>query len=195
MAKKTASTAKASTTKKRTSNASSKSKQQLRPMLYRDRISFAKIPDVMDIPNLIGIQTESFEWFKTDGLANAFHDMPPVENNAKDMLLEFGDHYFEEPKLSVEECKEKDCSYQAALYVTVRLVNRVTGEVEESTVFMGDFPLMTPRGTFIINGTERVVVSQLVRSPGVYFSTERDKTSDKTLFNAKFIPTMHRDLE
>ena len=183
MAKKTAAKSKAS------------SAHTARPTLYRDRISFAKIPDVMDIPNLIGIQTESFKWFMTEGLANAFHDMSPVENNAKDMFLEFGEHKFEEPKFTVDECKKKDVSYQAALYVTVRLVNSVTGEVEESNVFMGDFPLMTPRGTFIINGTERVVVSQLVRSPGVYFSTERDKTSDKTLFNAKFIPSRGAWLE
>ena len=136
--------------------------------LYRNRRSFAKIPDVMDVPNLIAIQTESFEWFKEEGLAQAFADVCPIENNTKDMCVEFGRHEFGEPKYTVDECKEKDVSYQAPLFVEIRFINRETGEIKEQDVFMGDFPLMTPRGTFIINGTERVVVSQLVRSPGVY---------------------------
>ncbi|MBR3690974.1 MAG: DNA-directed RNA polymerase subunit beta, partial [Eggerthellaceae bacterium] len=135
--------------------------------LYRNRRSFAKIPDVMDVPNLIAIQTESFEWFKKEGLAQAFADVCPIENSTKDMCVEFGDHWFGEPKYTVDECKEKDVSYQAPLSVQIRFINRQTGELKEQDVFMGDFPLMTPRGTFIINGTERVVVSQLVRSPGV----------------------------
>ena len=134
--------------------------------LYRNRRSFAKIPDVMDVPNLIAIQTESFEWFKEEGLAQAFADVCPIENNTKDMCVEFGRHEFGEPKYTVDECKEKDVSYQAPLFVEIRFINRETGEIKEQDVFMGDFPLMTPRGTFIINGTERVVVSQLVRSPG-----------------------------
>ncbi len=163
--------------------------------LYRERRSFAKTPDVMDVPNLIAIQKDSFEWFMTEGLSQAFHDMSPIENSAKDMCVEFGDHEFGEPKYSVDECKEKDVSYQAPLFVDIRFINRETGEIKEQNVFMGDFPLMTPRGTFIINGTERVVVSQLVRSPGVYFATERDKTSDKTLYNAKVIPSRGAWLE
>ena len=162
---------------------------------YRDRRSFAKIPDVMDVPNLIAIQTESFHWFTTDGLSQAFADISPIENSTKDMYVEFGDHRFGEPKYSVEECKEKDVSYQAPLFVEIRFVNKATGEIKEQEVFVGDFPLMTPRGTFIINGTERVVVSQLVRSPGVYFSQERDKTSDRTIFNAKVIPSRGAWLE
>ena len=163
--------------------------------LYRNRRSFAKIPDVMDVPNLIAIQTESFEWFKEEGLAQAFADVCPIENNTKDMCVEFGRHEFGEPKYTVDECKEKDVSYQAPLFVEIRFINRETGEIKEQDVFMGDFPLMTPRGTFIINGTERVVVSQLVRSPGVYFAAERDKTSDKTIYNAKVIPSRGAWLE
>ncbi|MCI8366361.1 MAG: DNA-directed RNA polymerase subunit beta [Eggerthellaceae bacterium] len=163
--------------------------------LYRDRRSFAKIPDVMDVPNLIAIQTESFRWFKEEGLAQAFADMSPIENSTKDMAVEFGRHEFGEPKYTVDECKEKDVSYQAPLFVEIRFINRETGEIKEQDVFMGDFPLMTPRGTFIINGTERVVVSQLVRSPGVYFSAERDKTSDKTIYSSKVIPSRGAWLE
>ena len=148
-------------------------------VLYRNRRSFAKIPDVMDVPNLIAIQTDSFKWFMSEGLDQAFQDIAPIENNTKDMCVEFGDHRFGDPKYTVDECKEKDVSYQAPLYVEIRYINRETGEIKEQEVFMGDFPLMTNRGTFIINGTERVVVSQLVRSPGVYFGSERDKASDK----------------
>ena len=162
---------------------------------YRERLSFAKIPEVMDIPNLISIQTESFKKFMTEGLAETFKEMSPIENTTKTMMVEFGEHEFAEPKHSVEECKELDTSYQAPLFVDVRVIDQTTGEIQESNVFMGDFPLMTPRGTFIINGTERVVVSQLVRSPGVYFSTERDKTSDKLIYNAKVIPARGAWLE
>ena len=156
---------------------------------FRVRRSFAKIPDVMDVPNLIGVQTDSFEWFMKEGIAQAFADYSPIENNTKTLCLEFGDYSFGKPKYSVDECKEKDVSYQAPLNVDIRFINRETGEIKESkSVYMGEFPLMTNRGTFIINGTERVVVSQLVRSPGVYFSSEQDKTSDKTIYNAKVIP-------
>ena len=162
---------------------------------YRNRRSFAKIPDVMDVPNLIAIQTESFKQFMEEGLANAFSDISPIESNTKDMCVEFGKYEFGEPKYSVDECKERDVSYQAPLSAEIRFINRETGEIKEQEVFMGDFPLMTPRGTFIINGTERVVVSQLVRSPGVYFSSERDKTSDKTIYNAKVIPSRGAWLE
>ena len=172
-----------------------KDKKSAPTSLYRDRRSFAKIPDVMDVPNLIAIQTESFDWFKNEGLAQAFADVCPIENNTGDMCVEFGKHEFGEPKYTVDECKEKDVTYQAPLFVEIRFINRETGEIKEQEVFMGDFPLMTPRGTFIINGTERVVVSQLVRSPGVYFAAERDKTSDKTIYNAKVIPSRGAWLE
>ena len=163
--------------------------------LYRSRRSFAKISDVLDVPNLIAVQTESFKWFTEEGLDQAFNDICPIESNSKDMRVEIGGHYFGEPKYTVDECKLKDVSYQAPLTAQVRFTNLETGEIKEQDVFMGDFPLMTPRGTFIINGTERVVVSQLVRSPGVYFGSERDKTSDKTLYNAKVIPSRGAWLE
>mgnify|MGYP003069108068 CR=1 FL=1 len=163
--------------------------------LYRERRSFAKIPDVMDVPNLIAIQTESFKWFMEAGITEAFNDVCPIENATKDMCVELGAHKFGDPKYTVDECKEKDVSYQAPLFAQIRFINRETGEIKEQEVFMGDFPLMTPRGTFIINGTERVVVSQLVRSPGVYFSSERDKTSDKTIYGAKVIPSRGAWLE
>ena len=162
---------------------------------YRERRSFAKIPSVMDVPNLIAVQTENFDWFMNEGLDQAFASISPIENNTKDMVVEFGEHHFGEPPKTVDQCKEKDVSYQAPLYVQIRFINKETGEIKEQEVFMGDFPLMTPRGTFIINGTERVVVSQLVRSPGVYFSTEVDKTSPKTIYNAKIIPSRGAWLE
>ena len=172
-----------------------KSKTATPTSTYRDRRSFAKIPDVMDVPNLIGIQIDSFKWFVTEGLDQAFADISPIENSTKDMCVEFGKHEFGDPKYTVDECKEKDVSYQAPLFVEIRFINKETGEIKEQEVFVGDFPLMTPRGTFIINGTERVVVSQLVRSPGVYFAAEQDKTSDRTIYNAKVIPSRGAWLE
>ena len=172
-----------------------KSKTTTPTSTYRERRSFAKIPDVMDVPNLIGIQIDSFKWFITEGLDQAFADISPIENSTKDMCVEFGRHEFGDPKYTVDECKEKDVSYQAPLFVEIRFINKATGEIKEQEVFIGDFPLMTPRGTFIINGTERVVVSQLVRSPGVYFASEQDKTSDRTIYNAKVIPSRGAWLE
>ncbi|MBQ6453827.1 MAG: DNA-directed RNA polymerase subunit beta, partial [Coriobacteriales bacterium] len=163
--------------------------------LYRERRSFAKIPSVMDLPNLIAIQTESFEWFMNEGLAETFRDISPIENSSHTLQVTFGAHEFGDPKCSIEECKKKDLSYQAPLMVEVSFLNKDTGEFKEQLVFMGDFPLMTERGTFIINGTERVVVSQLVRSPGVYFSAERDKGSDALIYNAKVIPARGAWLE
>ncbi len=162
---------------------------------FRARKSFARIPEVMDVPNLIDIQVESFKTFLTEGLAQALAEFSPVENTAKTLSLEFGKHSFGDPKYGVDECKEKDVSYQAPLNVDVRLQDKNTGEIKDQNIFFGDFPLMTPRGTFIINGTERVVVSQLVRSPGVYFASEQDKTSDKTIYNAKIIPSRGAWLE
>ena len=164
--------------------------------VYRERHSFAKIPGIVDVPNLIAIQTDSFKWFMEEGITEAFNDVCPIENSTKDMCVELGEHHFGEPKYTVDECKEKDVSYQAPLYAKIRFINRETGEIkDQNDLFMGDFPLMTPRGTFIINGTERVVVSQLVRSPGIYFSAERDKTSDKTIYGAKVIPSRGAWLE
>ncbi len=174
-----------------------KAKTEKKPAsdLYRERRSFAKIPDVMDLPNLIGIQTENFEWFKTEGIAQAFRDIGPIESNTKDLVLEYVSHYFEDPLFTIDECKEKDVTYEAKLNVVFKFTNRNTGVQKETTVFLGDHPIMTPRGTFIINGTERVVVSQLVRSPGVYFGQDRDKTSDRIIYNAKVIPSRGAWLE
>ncbi len=172
-----------------------KAKKSKQANLYRERRSFAKIPDVMDLPNLIGVQVDNFKWFQTEGIAQAFKDIGPIESNAKDMSLSYVSHYFEDPVYTVDECKEKDVTYEAKLNVVFNFVNRNTGVQKETTVFLGDHPIMTPRGTFIINGTERVVVSQLVRSPGVYFSQERDKTSDKTIYGAKVIPSRGAWLE
>ncbi|MGV8082148.1 MAG: DNA-directed RNA polymerase subunit beta [Coriobacteriia bacterium] len=161
----------------------------------RERRSFAKIPEVLEVPNLIAIQRDSFEWFLEDGLRETFRDISPIEDFTGALAVTFGAHEFGDPKYSFEECKEKDMSYQAPLFVDVRFINKGTGEMKEQQVFMGDFPLMTDRGTFVINGTERVVVSQLVRSPGVYYSEEPDKTSDKIIFSAKVIPARGAWLE
>ena len=161
----------------------------------RERRSFAKIPEVLDVPNLIAIQRDSFKWFLDEGLRDTFHDISPIEDFTGTLAVEFGAHEFGDPKYSVEECKEKDMSYQAPLFVEVRFINKETGEIKEQQVFMGDFPLMTDRGTFVINGTERVVVSQLVRSPGVYYAEELDKTSDKIIYTAKVIPARGAWLE
>ena len=141
---------------------------------YRERINFGSIPEVMELPNLIAVQKESFNRFMTEGLAEAFREISPIENVSKTLEVTFGAHEFGDPKHTVEECKAKDINYQAPLLTEVRFVNKETGEMKEQVVFMGDFPLMTDRGTFIINGSERVVVSQLVRSPGVYYFREID---------------------
>ena len=160
---------------------------------YRERISFGRIPEVMELPNLIAVQKESFNRFMTEGLAEAFRDISPIENASKTLEVTFGAHEFGDPKHTVEECKAKDINYQAPLLTEVRFVNRETGEMKEQVVFMGDFPLMTDRGTFIINGTERVVVSQLVRSPGVYYFREID--ANKLVYRVQFIPTRGAWLE
>ena len=152
------------------------------------RRSFAKIPEILDVPDLIALQTESFRWFLDEGIRETFTDISPIEDFTGNLAVEFGPHEFLGPKYSPAECKERDMTFQASLFVEVSFLNRETGEVKEQQVFMGDFPFMTDRGTFIINGTERVVVSQLVRSPGVYYAEERDKTTDKVVYTAKVIP-------
>jgi DNA-directed RNA polymerase subunit beta len=149
----------------------------------------------LPVPDLIGIQKRSFEWFTGNGLAEIFRDISPIEDFTGTMAVEFGQHFFGDPKFDVDECKEKDMNYAAPLFVDVRLINKETGEIKEQSVFMGDFPLMTDKGTFIFNGTERVVVSQLVRSPGVYFDREIDKDTDKVLFSGKVIPSRGAWLE
>jgi DNA-directed RNA polymerase subunit beta len=154
----------------------------------RTRRSFAKIPEILDVPDLIALQTQSFDWFKDKGISETFKDISPIEDFTGNLAVEFGDHEFLGPKYSPAECKDRDMTFQASLFVNVSFINKETGEVKEQQVFMGDFPFMTDRGTFIINGTERVVVSQLVRSPGVYYAEERDKTTDKVIYTAKVIP-------
>ncbi len=161
----------------------------------RQRRTFAKIPEILEVPNLIAIQRDSFDWFLIEGLRETFSDISPIEDFTGNLAVEFGDHEFGDPKYSVEECKEKDMSFQAPLFVEVRFINKETGEIKEQQVFMGDFPLMTDRGTFVINGTERVVVSQLVRSPGVYYAKEFDKTTDKAIYTTKVIPARGAWLE
>ena len=161
----------------------------------RPRRTFAKIPEILEVPNLIDIQRESFNWFLDEGLNETFSDISPIQDFTGNLAVEFGGHEFGDPKYSVEECKDKDMSYQAPLFVEVRFINKETGEMKEQQVFMGDFPLMTDRGTFVINGTERVVVSQLVRSPGVYYAEEIDKTTDKAIYTTKVIPARGAWLE
>ena len=153
-----------------------------------ERMSFSKIKEVLEMPNLIEIQKKSYKWFLDEGLTDVFTDVSPVTDYTGNLVLEFVEHRIdEEPKYSVQECKERDTTYQAPLRVKVRLINTETGEIKEQEIFMGDFPLMTPTGTFIINGAERVIVSQLVRSPGVYYTAKTDKTG-KRLFANTVIP-------
>ena len=159
----------------------------------RKRVSFGKIPEAMELPNLISVQRESFERFKDEGLREAFKESSPIQSQNHVLEVTFGEHQFGDPAHTVEECREKDMTYQAPLLTDVRLTNKETGEIKEQLVFMGDFPMMTDQGTFIINGTERIVVSQLVRSPGVYFSSEMD--SGKQIYKAQIIPSRGAWLE
>ncbi|MFC7385078.1 DNA-directed RNA polymerase subunit beta, partial [Sphaerisporangium rhizosphaerae] len=181
------------------------------------RVSFSRIQEPLEVPDLLALQTESFDWLlgnerwkarveaalqagrknvpAQSGLEEIFHEISPIEDFAGTMSLSFRDHRFEPPKYSVDECKDKDMTFSAPMFVTAEFINNTTGEIKSQTVFMGDFPLMTPKGTFIVNGTERVVVSQLVRSPGVYFERNVDKTSDKDLYGCKVIPSRGSWLE
>lgn len=159
----------------------------------RSRVSFSKIPASMELPNLIAVQKESFERFMGDGIAESLFEFSPIENSAGTMEVTFGDHQFGDAPATIAECRAKDITYQAPLFVNVRFLNKESGEIKEQLVFMGDFPLMTERGTFVINGTERVVVSQLVRSPGVYFSHEVDNGVD--VHHVQFIPARGAWLE
>ena len=167
------------------------------PVQYgrRERMSYSRIDDVLEIPNLLGVQTDSFKWLIDEGLGEVFRDISPIEDFAGNLILEFVDYYVsEEKKYDFEEAKEKDTNYSAPLKVKVRLINTETGEVKEQEVFMGDLPLMSDTGTFVINGAERVVVSQLVRSPGAYYKEEFDKTG-KRLYSATLIPNRGAWLE
>ncbi|MFL5977422.1 MAG: DNA-directed RNA polymerase subunit beta, partial [Gaiellaceae bacterium] len=134
----------------------------------RARKSFSRLKHVLDLPNLIDIQKASFQWFLEEGLRETIDDISPIEDYTGTLAVEFGEYKFGDPPVGIQECREKDLTYQAPLSMTVRFVNKETGEIREQTVFMGDFPMMTEWGTFIINGTERVIVTQLVRSPGAY---------------------------
>ena len=153
----------------------------------RTRYSYARIKEVMEMPHLLDIQRTSYQWFLEVGLAEIFRDISPIQDFSGNLILSFESFALGEPKYDLDECKERDVTYAAPLRVNVRLVNRETGEIKEQEVFMGDFPLMTDTGTFIINGAERVIVSQLVRSPGTYYGVEID-TTGKELFNATMIP-------
>ena len=152
------------------------------------RMSYAKIDEVLDMPNLIEVQKDSYQWFLDEGLKEVFHDISPITDYTGNLVLEFIDYKLENKvKYEVEECKTRDANYASPLKARVRLINKETGEVKEQEIFMGDFPLMTDQGTFIINGAERVIVSQLVRSPGIYFAMEHDKTG-KELYSSTVIP-------
>ncbi|RYE79586.1 MAG: DNA-directed RNA polymerase subunit beta, partial [Myxococcales bacterium] len=174
------------------------------------RISFAKISEPLEVPQLLALQTDSFDWLvdneawkarvedrraagedvsEKSGLHEIFEEISPIEDFSETMSLSFENPVFLDPKYTEEECKEKDFTYSRPLYVSAEFMNHETGEIKGQTVFMGDFPMMTRKGTFIINGTERVVVSQLVRSPGVYFERSADKTSDKDIYTSKMIPS------
>lgn len=167
------------------------------PVQYgtRERMSFSRIEEVLDLPNLIEVQTSSFQWLIDEGLKEVFDDISPIEDYSGNLVLELVDYYLsDDRKYDVDEAKERDTNYSAPLKVRVRLINTETQEVKEQEVFMGDLPIMTPTGTFVINGAERVVVSQLVRSPGAYFKEETDKTGKK-LYSATLIPNRGAWLE
>jgi len=149
----------------------------------RPRKSFSKLPQILDVPNLIAVQTDSFDWFKNQGLRETIDDINPIEDYTGNYAVEFGEYQFHEPALSLKECRDKDQTYAAPLFITVRFVNRESGEIREQNVFMGDFPMMTEQGTFIINGTERVIVTQLVRSPGAYVMVAKDPTKQVLIAN------------
>src|SRR5947207_2885180 len=160
------------------------------------RRNFGHIPSVMPMPNLIQIQIDSFDWFKNIGLRELFEEISPITDfTGKNMELEFRDYSFGEPRYTVYECRRRDMTYAAPLRVSVQLLIKETGEIKESEIFMGDFPLMTETGTFVINGAERVVVSQLVRSPGVYFTASEDPATGRKMFAAKLIPNRGAWLE
>ena len=159
------------------------------------RMSFSKIDEVLEMPNLIEVQKNSYKWFLQEGLKEVFKDVSGITDYTGNLVLDFVNYKLDDkPNYSVEECKERDATYAAALRVNARLLNKESGEIKESEVFMGDFPLMTDSGTFVINGAERVIVSQLVRSPGVYYKMEYDKTG-KELFSSTVIPNRGAWLE
>ena len=155
-----------------------------------NRRNYSRISGSLELPNLVEIQTDSYSWFIKEGIKEVFQDVYPITNYNETLSLEFVNCYFDEPKFLADESKDRDTNYAAPLRATLRLVNTNTGEIKENEVFMGDFPLMTDGGTFIINGAERVIVSQLVRSPGAYFNEVLDK-SGKTVFAGSVIPSKY----
>ena len=159
----------------------------------RARKSFSRLKHVLELPNLIDIQKASFDWFLNEGLRETIDDISPIEDYTGTLAVEFAEYRFGDPPVSIQECREKDLTYQAPLSMTVRFVNKETGEIREQNVFMGDFPMMTEHGTFIINGTERVIVTQLVRSPGAYLMEAKDPT--KQVFTANLMPSRGSWLE
>lgn len=161
---------------------------------HRIRRSYSRINEVLELPNLIEIQTNSYDWFLNEGLKEMFGDISPIDDFSGNLSLEFVDYEFSEAKYTVKEAREHDADYSAPLFVKLRLINKETGEVKEQKVFFGDFPLMTEQGTFIINGAERVIVSQLVRSPGVYFSPKIEKNGREG-FSSVLIPNRGAWLE
>ncbi|HTE68478.1 MAG TPA: hypothetical protein VK942_06930, partial [Actinomycetes bacterium] len=160
------------------------------------RTRYARIPEVLPIPNLIELQLDSFKWFIENGLRELFDEISPIKDfTAKVMELQFLDYEFGPPKYSEEECRTKDLTFSRPLYVNVELLIKETGEIQRQRVYMGDYPWMTDQGTFVINGAERVVVSQLVRSPGVYYSELEDPASGRMLFSAKVMELQFLDYE
>ena len=153
-----------------------------------ERFSFGKIPEILPLPDLLAVQHESFQWFIDEGLKEVFDEVSPIEDFTGSLALELTNHRFGELPMSLEDAKERDANYARPMFVTARFMNRQTGEIKEQQVFLGDFPIMTEKGVFVINGTERVIVSQLVRSPGIYFAAAPDKTSDKIIYSGKIIP-------
>jgi len=152
------------------------------------RKSYSKVREALELPPLIEVQRESFDWLAREGLRDLFDEISPIVSFNKQLELQLGEYRFGDPLYDEAQCRERDMTFAAPLWVSMRLLNRETGEISQQEVFMGDFPLMTENGTFIVNGAERVVVSQLIRSPGCYFTIEEDRTTGRNLCMAKLIP-------
>ena len=161
----------------------------------RERRNYGKTKHTVELSNLLEIQKKSYEWFLTEGIKEVFDDIFPVESFTGNLSLEFGDYSFDEPRYSIKQCKERYSTYAAPLKVEARLFNAETGEVKEQEIYLGDMPVMTDSGSFIVNGAERVIVSQLVRSPSVYFGKEVDKKNGKVTIGSQIIPSRGTWLE
>ena len=162
---------------------------------YRERRNYGKTKNAIELNNLLEIQKKSYDWFMTEGIKEVFDDIFPVESFTGNLTLEFGEYSFEEPWYSIKGCKDRYATYAAPIKVQARLFNQETGEVKEQEIYLGDMPIMTDSGTFIINGAERVIVSQLVRSPSAYYSKEVDKKNGKHIITSQIIPTRGTWLE